>query len=45
VSPFSKPTVHRQVGEKHDQGGKESQVSGGAELGCAAWCPGCSCHH
>jgi hypothetical protein len=27
VSPFSKPTVHRQVGEKHDQAaGKDAQV-------------------
>jgi hypothetical protein len=38
VSPFSKPTVHRQVGEKHDHAGKEGQVRGGSELGCAAWC-------
>eukprot|EP00882_Tetradesmus_deserticola_P012317 GHRQ01013056.1.p1 GENE.GHRQ01013056.1~~GHRQ01013056.1.p1 ORF type:complete len:463 (+),score=198.26 GHRQ01013056.1:85-1389(+) len=26
VSPFSKPTVHRQVGEKHDQAGKAGQT-------------------
>eukprot|EP00882_Tetradesmus_deserticola_P029629 GHRQ01033209.1.p2 GENE.GHRQ01033209.1~~GHRQ01033209.1.p2 ORF type:complete len:285 (+),score=161.72 GHRQ01033209.1:1031-1885(+) len=26
VSPFSKPTVHRQVGEKHDQAGKAGQA-------------------
>jgi hypothetical protein len=40
VSPFSKPTVHRQVGEKHNQAGKEGQVMGRAELGCllsASW--------
>jgi hypothetical protein len=30
VSPFSKPTVHRQVGEKHEQAGKDAQVRGQA---------------
>lgn len=28
VSPFSKPTVHRQVGEKHDQAGKDASQVG-----------------